>query len=270
MPSGRHEAPWGARHLYTGGGAGTSLTGPGMKVSKKRKLADAPRAKLGSIEVEAERAALEGMTVAQYRARSRPHRPASTRVKSSAAAGSRSLAASSASDSDASGSDSGGWFYVDKSGGVQGPFGEERIKEWAACGALTQEVHVRPWHVVEFKELSEYTSSGGPLAPTSDGVALAEAGADPLNVGPASGDTAASTWVKLTEGHPPNLRHVLFNALTGEKRPIKPRPPSALPAPTSTAPAAEAAAAAALAGRSKAGAGALQGLSGYGSSDSDD
>lgn len=32
MPQGRHEAPWGARNLYTGGGAGTSLTGPGMKV----------------------------------------------------------------------------------------------------------------------------------------------------------------------------------------------------------------------------------------------
>jgi hypothetical protein len=33
MPQGRHEAPWGARNLYTGGGAGTSLTGPGMKVT---------------------------------------------------------------------------------------------------------------------------------------------------------------------------------------------------------------------------------------------
>lgn len=254
MPQGRHEAPWGARNLYTGGGAGTSITGPGMQVIKKRQ---APRPKLSSVGVEAERAALVGMTVEQYRARDQPHQPGPTPAVEQTSGSVRDQPPQTrllrSEDRD-----SGGWFYVDRQGDVQGPFGSARIREWVDAGALNPKVKVRPWHAQEFRQLDYFTRDGGPLAsrPLLDAAAASQpAAAKPaaLGVGSGAGGTAASPWIKVTEGQPPHVRQVWWNTLTNEKQLVKPavpRVPLALHA-------------------GKAATAALEGLSGYGSGDSD-
>lgn len=242
MPSGRHEAPWGARNLYTGGGAGTSITGPGMKIVKRRKFQDAPRANMGSVGVEAERAALAGMTLEQYRATERAHHQS----KSTTAA--RPALRSSETRSSVEELEStSGWFYVDRNGDVQGPFGSVRMKEWADTGALTSEVKVRPWHAQEFKQLSHYRTDGGPLSsPPAGGV---------QNIGHGAHGAGTWVWIKQTEGLPPNVRQVWWNTLTDEKMPVKPVAP---PVPLAT-----------QSQHMKAATTGLEGLSGYESSGSD-
>lgn len=164
MPQGRHEAPWGARNLYTGGGAGTSIVGPGMKVTKKRKFRDAPWAKTDSVGVEAERAALKGMTVEEYRAQ----QP----IKVVRSTSTRQLPQASPLEDGESG----------------GPLSE----------------------------------SGGPLSsrPMTEAASPSTATAGTLN-GPGSECTSSSPWIQVTEGQPPNIRHVWWNTLTDEKRPVK-------------------------------------------------
>lgn len=228
MGKNNHEAPWGHRNLYTGGGAGTAQVGPGMKVDKKRKLADAPRAKFHCEEADIERAALAGMTASQYKERKVAHVPAGTKAKAKAkasAAAARPLARAAASAHEAS--DSGGWFYQDKSGGVQGPFGGAKMTAWVADGALGPDIQVRPWHMVEFKPLAEFTGRNGPLA--AEAAPKTVGGVDPMNVGPSGrGGSAASAWTQITEGVPPNVRHFWWNTLTDEKHLIPPMAPAAV------------------------------------------
>ena len=222
-----HEKPWGARELYTGGGAGTAQVGPGMVVGKKRKQADAPKAKFGTAVAEIEAAAYAGMTVAQFRARAQAHEPAATKAKAAAnaAAAAQPLARARSAPEDSM-EDSGGWFYCDKSGDVQGPFGSAKMRASAKDGALDADVKVRPWHMVEYRPLAEFTVRTGPLA--ADAAPKKSDGPDPMNVGPSGrGGSAASAWTQITEGIPPNVRHYWWNTLTDEKRRIPPMAPGA-------------------------------------------
>jgi hypothetical protein len=187
-------------------------------VIKKRR--DAPRPKAGSIGVEAERAALAGMTVEQYRAReqAKPRPSLATRAAGSL----RTQPPRPRSPVDDS--DAGGWFYIDRNDEVQGPFGSARVREWADTGALTPEIKVRPWHEREFKQLEYYRRHGGPLASQQ---LLDAARTQPETKPGASGSAISSAWITVTEGQPPHVRHILWNTLTDEKRLVKPPVPSA-------------------------------------------
>ena len=252
------EKPWGSRLLYSGSGeqaAFGSVAGPGMVVKKRPTAKTAPRARGDTAVAELERAALEGLTVEQYRQRRRAHIPSSTKEKAPPA----SRAAAPAPDVDDHGED-GGWFYQDDSGSVQGPFGPDRIRAWVADGYIKPDTKVRRWDVVEFNPLSAFTSAPGwrgirlnldpDEASDSGGSSSGRRAADRMNVGP--GGMEADAWQRVTEGQPPFENHFWLHTVTGEKRPV-------LPAATSAAPGGGAAAT------------ALDSLGGYGSaSDSDD
>jgi hypothetical protein len=199
--------------------------------------------------VEAERAALVGLTVEQYRAREQAKQHPGSATGAAGPTRTNALRTRSPADD----GDSGGWFYIDRNDEVQGPFGSARVKEWADAGALIPETKVRPWHALEFKQLGYYRRDGGPLAGPS---LLDAAGTRPESTKPgASGGAAASAWITVTEGQPPNMRHFLWNTLTDEKRLLKPPAPSV---PLAAHP-----------GVTPATASGLEGLSEYNSSDSD-
>ena len=112
----RHEAPWGARMAYAGGAlSAVTASGPGMKVMNKKEM-DAKRAKPSSAAVLQERAALEGLSTAEYRKR----HPSAMSAEGDLGRGHASTGQSAAPA--ASASTHRDWYYIDKSGEEQGPY----------------------------------------------------------------------------------------------------------------------------------------------------
>lgn len=137
MPKSRHEKPWGARLAYTGGEiSNVNITGPGLKVMSKKQI-EAARPKVSAEAMLAERAALAGMSVAEFKRsglakqddgqdllgrRSSPDYSQPQRNRAHAA--------------DA-------WYYVDKSGTQQGPFPLSSLQQWYSAGQLPASTKVK-------------------------------------------------------------------------------------------------------------------------------
>eukprot|EP01043_Picozoa_sp_COSAG02_P096252 COSAG02_NODE_32559_length_514_cov_1.168675_1_plen_93_part_10 len=67
MPKSHHEKPWGSRLAYTGGEiSNVNITGPGLKVMTKAEI-EANRPQVSTDAMLAERAALAGMSIAEFK-----------------------------------------------------------------------------------------------------------------------------------------------------------------------------------------------------------
>ena len=133
----RHEAPWGARMAYAGGAlSAVTASGPGMKVMNKKEM-DAKRAKPSSAAVLQERAALEGLSTAEYRKR----HPSAMSAEGDMSRGYESGGQSAAPA--ASASTHRMWYYLDKSGEEQGPYPLRTMRAWVGSGQLPPETKVK-------------------------------------------------------------------------------------------------------------------------------
>ena len=139
MPKSLHEKPWGSRLAYTGGEiSNVNVVGPGLKVMSKAEI-DANRPKVSAEALLVERAALAGMSVAEFKSSGlakkddgqdllRGHQSteyAQPRKRSHGAGG-----------ADA-------WYYIDNSGTQQGPFPLASLQHWYSAGQIPPSTKVK-------------------------------------------------------------------------------------------------------------------------------
>eukprot|EP01050_Picozoa_sp_SAG11_P025842 SAG11_NODE_5978_length_1420_cov_1.887207_1_plen_308_part_00 len=154
----RREAPWGSRIAYAGGNiSDITKAGPGMlKVPKS-----AP-ARVTSAQMDVERAALAGMTLAEYRAtRGSQHVvPRSTKERDAVDGGLPATGKSMVGDRKRKYDDA-QWYYLDLEGKQQGPYKKMELAAWFKAGYLKTDTQVKKGVEGKLRDVEFYSDISG-------------------------------------------------------------------------------------------------------------
>ena len=138
MPKSRYEKPWGSRLAYTGGEiSNVNIVGPGTKVMSKAEI-EANRPRVSTEAMLAERAALAGMSVAEFKSSGLAKRDDGLdllgRQQSTEREHPHRQRGGGAQDA---------WYYIDNSGTQQGPFPLSSLQHWYSAGQIPATTKVK-------------------------------------------------------------------------------------------------------------------------------
>ncbi len=143
MPKSHHEKPWGSRLAYTGGEiSNVNITGPGLKVMTKAEI-EANRPKVSTDAMLVERAALAGMSVAEFKSSGLAKQDDGQDLLRGHQSTEYAHTQRKRSHRSGGGQGTDAWYYIDNTGTQQGPFPLASLQHWYSAGQIPPTTKVK-------------------------------------------------------------------------------------------------------------------------------